>query len=142
VPGRDGAIGEKGDKGADGKDGLNGRDGTLENLKMLFDGERTVTFCFKDGTPIEGGVIRFPIVLDKDVWTASATYEQGDVVSWGGSMWIARQTTTAKPGTADPASAAWRLAVQRGREGKPGKDGNPGPPGPKGDKGDEGRWAR
>jgi integrin beta 3 len=128
-PGRDGrdglqgAQGEKGLDGAPGKDGLNGRDGTLENIKALYDGERTVTLCFKDGTPIEGGVITFPVEIYRGVYVESKSYDRGDGVTWGGSEWHANEPTTTKPGDG---SKAWTLKVKRGRDGK---DGAPGPEG-------------
>lgn len=124
--GRDGARGSVGDKGRDGvhgKDGVNGRDGTLEHLKVMYDGERTVTLCFKDGTAIDGGVLVFPIPLDRGVYVAGKTYDTGDGVTYGGSYWITPSVTSGRPG--DGASP-WRLAVKHGREGKPGLNGKDG----------------
>jgi hypothetical protein len=123
LPGVPGAPGVSGEKGADGKDGLNGRDGTLENLKMLFDGERTVTFCFKDGTPIEGGRIRFPVPIQRGVYVEGKTYEQCDITTWAGSQWYCTEDTITKPGDG---SKAWTLIVKRGRDGKDGRDGGNG----------------
>jgi collagen type III alpha len=133
VQGEKGLDGKPGRDGADGQAGTNGRDGTLEQLKVMFDGERTITLCFKDGTPIEGGVIRFPIVLDRGVYKEGVPYESGDGVTFGGSFWIAQAATDAKPGVG---ATPWRLAVKAGREGKPG------PPGPKGLDGKNGRDGR
>jgi integrin beta 3 len=122
VPGPPGVTGEKGADGLHGKDGQPGRDGTLENLKLHRVDERTVRFLFKDGTPIEGGEIRFPVVLDRGVFVQGKSYEVGDGVTYGGSFWIAQDETQTKPGE----SSAWRLAVKQGREGRPGKDGEKG----------------
>jgi integrin beta 3 len=127
LPGVQGPAGEKGISGQDGKDGAagkDGRDGTLENIKVLFDNERTVTLCFKDGTPIEGGVLKFPVVIYRGVYGADGrkSYERCDSVTFGNQSWIAMEDTTEKPGE----GKSWRLAVRRGqdgREGKPGKDG-------------------
>lgn len=140
--GRDGEKGEKGDPGMhgkDGRDGINGKDGapgkhgTLENLKMLFDGERTVSFCFKDtGEPLEGGVFVFPIPIHRGVFRDGQSYVQGDSVTWGGSTWIAKSSTTDKPGDG---KTAWTLAVKRGSEGKPGQKGDKGEPGERGPQG-------
>ncbi len=128
VPGRDGLPGvqgphgEKGLDGQHGKDGAVGRDGTLEHLKLVKTGDRTIRLCFKNGDPIEGGDLEFTgLLLDRGVYVAEKAYEAGDVVSWAGSMWIAQQATTDKPGT-----AAWRLSVKCGREGKPGTNGKDG----------------
>jgi collagen type III alpha len=148
-PGRDGRdgqpgpIGPQGDKGMDGlagkdgKDGINGRDGTLEHLKAVFDGERTVTLCFKNGDPIDGGVIRFDVPIYRGVYELGKTYERGDMATWGGSTWYAKETTTAKPGEAAQASRAWVLAVKSGRDGKQGMEGKAGPQGPRGKAWDE-----
>lgn len=129
IDGKDGAPGPEGQKGLDGKDG---RDGTLEQLKAVFDGERTVTWCFKDGTPIEGGVWKLPVPVYKDIWKRDRPYEAAELVTYEGSQWIAKADSQGKqPGTAD-GSAFWKLVVKRGDQGKPG------PKGEKGDKGEKG----
>lgn len=130
-PGRDGrdgmtVQGPAGEKGLDGKNGepgtpgRDGRDGTLENLKAMFDGERTVTLCFKDGRAIEGGVIRFPVPIYRGVFVEGKTYEPADMVTWAGSTWLAQTETLIKPGDG---TKAWTLVVKRGRDGKDGRDG-------------------
>jgi len=147
LPGRDGRDGvngekgERGDSGLAGKDGMNGRDGTLEHLKAVFDGERTVTLCFKDtGTPIDGGVIKFVgVVLYRGIWEEGKAYEAGDQVTWGGSSWTAKEDTSAKPGLSTPESRAWVMSVRRGSDGREGKPGPPGPQGMQGVKGIDGR---
>lgn len=127
--GRDGSPGPVGPRGLDGIDGtngqagINGRDGSLENLKALYDGERTLTLCFKDGTPIDGGVIVLPIPIDRGVYVGGVTYEKGDAVTYGGSFWITPMATSGRPGDG---SSPWRLAVKHGREGKPGLNGKDG----------------
>lgn len=143
LPGVQGPKGDQGDPGTNGINGKDGRDGTLENLKATYDGERTVTLCFKDGTPIDGGVIKLPVVIDRGVFDVERGYEAGDGVTWGGSFWIAQADTKgAKPGDSAAPSRAWRLAVKAGRDGRQGKDGPVGPAGPRGEKGDPGpeRW--
>jgi len=151
APGRDGRDGQPGvpgppgEKGLDGKDGAagtNGRDGTLENLKLAYDGERTVTFTFKNGDPIEGGVIRCPVPIYRGTFTEGKTYEAFDQATWGGHMWMAKETTTVKPDEIGAGARAWVLCVRRGRDGKQGPEGKSGAPGPRGEKGDRGpdRW--
>ncbi len=103
---------------------------------MSFDGERTATFCWLDGTPIEGGTIKFATVLYRGVYVAGKAYEQGDQVTFAGSSWIARADTAEKPGDG---ATAWQLAVKAGRTGPAGTPGGQGAPGPKGEKGDPGR---
>jgi len=41
-------------------------------------------------------------------------YEPGDGVTHGGSLWVARSRTSAKPGT----DGSWTLAVKHGRDGR------------------------
>lgn len=119
LPGVSGGPGEKGLDGAPGAAGADGRDGTLENLLVKHDGERTISLCFKDGGPIEGGVIRFPVPLYRGVFVEGKAYESADMVTWGGSTWLCNQETSTKPGDG---SKAWTLVVKRGRDGKDGRD--------------------
>jgi hypothetical protein len=48
-------------------------------------------------------------------WTADRAYGEGDVAYLGGSAWIAKGVTTARPSTH---SADWRLFVRAGRDGR------------------------
>jgi hypothetical protein len=101
---------------------------------MVRTGDRSVTFAFKDGTPIEGGEIHFSgLMLYRGVYVAEKSYEAGDVTTWAGSMWVAKEATSTKPGDG---STPWTLAVKAGREGKVGPSG---PQGVKGEKGKDGR---
>ena len=129
LPGPPGPIGEKGAAGLDGKDG---RDGTLESLKAVQgDDGRTLTLCFKDGTPIEGGVVTFAVVLDRGVYDATKAYAAGDAVTQDGALWIAQAAIDAGS-TPGVGATAWRLAVKKGKDGKPGKDGAAGKDGHEG----------
>jgi len=139
LPGRDGATGAKGDtgeRGTDGKDGAPGRDGTLEGLRVEQVDERSWRLVRGDGSMIPGGLLTFTVPLYRGVYTSGATYTIGDAVSFGGSVWIAKATTTAKP---DDGTPQWQMAVKRGGQGAQGRDGAPGVPGPKGDRGEPGR---
>src|SRR5258705_12808621 len=49
----------------------------------------------------------------KGVWQ-EGQYEKGNLITHGGSMWIALKDSQDKPGTRD----AWQLAVKRGRDGR------------------------
>jgi hypothetical protein len=96
-----------------------------------------VTACFKDGSPIEGGTWRFPVVIDCGVFKETETYEAGDGVTRDGSFWIAQDDAPkGRPGTE---KSGWRLAVKRGDVGKTGPPGQIGPRGPQGERGPE-RW--
>lgn len=129
IPGRDGLPGvpglqgDKGSNGTPGLNGTNGRDGTLEQLKTTWDGERTITLCFKNGDPIEGGVIKLVgLRIHRGVYQPGKFYECGDEVTRAGATWFAKQDTTNPP---DP-NGDWTLSAQRGREGKQGQKGEKG----------------
>lgn len=153
APGRDGRdglagvpgpMGEKGLDGAPGAGGRDGRDGTLDALKVEYDGRRTVTFVSKsDGTPIEGGVLRLPIPIFEGDYVEGQKYESFSEVRYGGHLWLAKEDTTGtKPDELGAGAREWLMIVRRGRDGKPGPTGPKGEAGAKGDKGDRGpdRW--
>lgn len=134
VSGRDGLPGRSGEKGADGRDGIDGLG--FDDLLGSFseDGRLVLEFARGDRSK----TFTVPGIIDRGVYKDGESYQRGDAVSWGGSIFIAQQDTTAKPDT----SAHWRLAVKRGREGREGKQGPTGPQGLKGDRGEQGpqRW--
>jgi hypothetical protein len=122
VPGREGPKGLDGKDGAPGKDGLNGRDATLDNVRAVTDRERgTMAFVWKDGTPIEGAVWKMPTY--RGVYVGGKAYEAGEFVTYAGSLWMAHEDTTQKPGEG---FTAWQLCCKAGRDGKPGRDGKDG----------------
>lgn len=65
-----------------------------------------------------------PVPLYRDLWMEGKAYEAGDMVTWGGSMWIAMKDTTAKPDLPTAESRAWKLCVKRGKDGKQGPKGD------------------
>jgi hypothetical protein len=67
------------------------------------------------------------------VFEDGKTYHAQDEVTFGGHVWLAKMTTTAKPDEHTPdGKRAWLLVVRRGRDGKAGPEGKPGPQGPRG----------
>lgn len=123
----------------DGRDGIDGKDGAdglgVDDLDFDLDldaGEMVVVFA-------RGDVRRefrkaIPLLVDRGVFKADEQYRHGNVVTWGGSAWIAQKSAPAgKPGE----SPDWRLAVKHGRDGR---DGAKGPKGTKGDPGES--WVR
>jgi len=129
MTGASGHDGADGYNGKDGRDGRDGSDGTLENVKVVpHDDGRGFDLRYKDSDRlIDGGVLRYPVVLDRGVYKSETAYDAGDGVTWGGSWWIAQaQTQGIKPGDGP---TSWRLAVKAGRDGKPGRDGDVGPDG-------------
>ncbi len=101
-----------GDDGKPGADGLG-----FDDLSVEYDGEKTVTLKFVRGEQSKEFPLVLPVVIDRGVFSEGKTYEPGDGVTWGGSFWIAQETTTEKPDSAK----GWRLAVKKGRDGKDGK---------------------
>lgn len=96
------------------RDGIDGKDGMgFDALQLDYDGERQFTFSFAQGDKEKSFSFAVPLLLDRGVFKEGAEYERGDVVTWGGSMWIAQTFTKNKPG-----DDGWRLAVKKGRDGK------------------------
>jgi hypothetical protein len=124
VVGRDGVNGQKGDPGRDGFG--------FDDLSAEFDGDRLLTLAFVRGEDRKAFPVELPHTIYRGVFADGTVYQRGDAVTWGGSLWIAKERTTDKP----EVSKAWQLAVKRGRDGREGKSGPEGPRGPKGDKGD------
>lgn len=118
-PGRDGLPGLS-LKGEDGKPGQNGADGLgFDDLAVLHDGERGVTFRFIKGDKIKEFPIQIPALIYRGVFTDGKTYEVGDVSTWAGSTWHCQKATVSKPGEG---SADWQLVTKRGRDGRDGLD--------------------
>ena len=116
LPGRDGQPGLPGEKGLDGKDGADGLG--MDDLEVLFDGERTMTFKWSRGDRVKTFEAVFPVDIYRGVWVDGKAYERGDGATWGGSEWHCHRTTTAKPGDG---SKDWTLKVKKGRDGRDGK---------------------
>lgn len=102
-------VGKDGDPGAPGKDGLG-----FDDMTVTHDGHRRFTLALERGAERREFGFSLPVVLDCGVYKEGVSYDAGDGVTWGGSYWIARQTTAQKPGDGDE----WRLSVKRGRDGK------------------------
>lgn len=98
--------------GNDGEPGIG-----FDDMDIVHDGEREFTFRFQRGAKIVERSFSLPVMLDRGVFTDGKGYVAGDVVSYGGSMWIAQKETDERPGTGD----GWRLSVKKGRNGKDGE---------------------
>jgi hypothetical protein len=110
--------------GPRGPDGLG-----FDDLEVLYDGERGFTFRMAKGDQVKEFAFKVPMVLDRDVFKETNTYEKGDGVTFAGSFWIAQKDNPAgKPN--DGSSKDWRLAVKRGRNGADGVMKQIGPVGP------------
>jgi hypothetical protein len=100
----------------DGKDGKKGRDGFgFDDIDAcVLDDDRTIELSFRRGDEEKAFTFKWPAMVYRGVWS-EATYQAGDVVTWGGSAHVAERETDRKPDTAD---SGWRLAVKRGRDGR------------------------
>jgi hypothetical protein len=98
------------------KDGKDGRDAfQLEDFEAsVMDDGRTIRFAMTAGDVQHAYHLPFPVVIDRGVYREGQAYQQGDAVTWAGSVWIAQKDTDAKPDAGD----GWRLSVKRGRDGK------------------------
>jgi integrin beta 3 len=105
-----------GDKGQDGRDGFGFDDMDV----CVLDDDRTIELSFKRGEEEKVFTLKWPTVIDRGVFKHGETYQAGDAVTWGGSLWIAQKETGTKPDTPD---SGFRLAVKRGRDGKDAKVG-------------------
>lgn len=122
--GQVGPIGERGEKGEPGRDGY-----SPENIEYEWDGERVLRIGIEGKDSIVyAHELRFPNPLYRGVWKAEESYGAADMVTYSGSMFIARRETTARPETGDD----WQLCVKRGRDGKDGKNGERGERGAQG----------
>jgi hypothetical protein len=93
----------------------------FEDARVEYDGERTIAFVLERGDRREEFKFTMPVVLYRGVWQQRGTespYQQGDSVTWKGSIWIAQRETTTKP---DEINRDWRLAVKHGRDGRDAK---------------------
>lgn len=103
------------------KDGAPGRDGLgFDDMTLTQPDERTAVLRFARGDVAKEFTLQLAGMIDRGVFKDGDTFARGDVVSWGGSAFVA-QVDGAKgaPGT----SPDWRLAVRKGRDGKDGERG-------------------
>lgn len=110
-----GPAGKDGQPGRDGADGL-----SFDDLQAVQNDDRSFTVKAVRGDRVKDiGTARFPVLIQRGVYADGASYEPGDMVTWGGSQWHCNEATTTKPGEG---SKAWTLTVKRGRDGRDGKD--------------------
>lgn len=122
--GDEGARGPRGEKGLDGRDGKDGRDG-IGHAELREAVEATVRthiadvlklFSF-DGRTLSFGeqTHRIPSIVYRGIWSEGESYELGDMVTFGGSLFHCEvERTEQRP----ESGSDWRLAVKRGRDGK------------------------
>ena len=102
--------------GRDGKDGERGADGQAWTaMEVTRTGPRTVGLSFGHGDERTTYEMEFPVPVYRGVFSEGEEYLEGDMVTFGGSLWHANQATSLKPGEG---AKAWTLAAKRGRDGK------------------------
>ena len=85
------------------------------------------------------GTHTIPGTVWRGLYQPDAKYQQGDLVRWGGSVWIAKMDgDSLTPGTKGLSESLWDLYSERGRTGKTGDRGAKGEQGPRGERGERG----
>ena len=116
-PGRDGLPGAPGPAGRDGAAGADGLG--FDDLQLEFDGERRVTFKLINGERVKVlPTVVMPCQIYRGVYRPETSYERGDTVSFGGSIWCSKTDTCEKPGNG---CKDWQLACKHGRDGRDGR---------------------
>jgi hypothetical protein len=91
-------------------DGISAVDVANDDERMF-----TVTVTRASGA-CETKTFGIPVMIYRGVFKAEGSYQPGDTVTWGGSLWHCDETTADKPG--ELGSKGWTLATKRGRDGK------------------------
>lgn len=89
----------------------------ISTVDVANDDERmfTVTVTRASGA-CETKTFGIPVMIYRGVFKSEGSYQPGDTVTWGGSLWHCDETTADKPG--EIGSKGWTLATKRGRDGK------------------------
>ena len=118
----------------DGKDGAPGKDAfSLEDFAIDYDGERTITLKFQQGERLVSREFYFPAMIYRGIYREENSYQQGDCVTAGGSVWYAKNDPHGRPGISED----WQLCVKKGRDGRDGERGLQGEKGEKGRPGND-----
>lgn len=104
-------VGKDGEPGKDGRDGFSLSD---FDATMMDDG-RTVLLSFDRGEQSFKVELAFPVMIYRGMFKEGRSYQKGDTVTWGGSLWHCDADTDEKP---DGPQKHWTLAAKRGRDGK------------------------
>lgn len=104
-------------EGKDGKPGKDGFDLKHFDATLMEDG-RTVLLSFEQEGQSFKVELGIPAMIYRGVFKDGQSYQKGDTVTWGGSLWHCdADETSEKP---DSAEKHWTLAAKRGRDGKDG----------------------
>lgn len=122
--GRDGKDGRDGTNGINGKDGRDCIDFASIDIELGED-FRTLKLVAMAGEQRVERSVHIPVPAFQGVYNSGTKYQRGDIVTFGGSSFIARRDTGSKPEIDD----SWTLFTKRGRDGKDGQRGERGEPG-------------
>lgn len=96
-------------KPRDGEDGLG-----FDDIEFEYDGKRTWTIAVQRGERRKAQSFKVPAMMYQKIFSETALYDQGDVVTWAGSAWVAlKDAPQGTPGR----SHDWQLLVKKGRDG-------------------------
>jgi integrin beta 3 len=97
--GRDGRDGVQGNSGKDGTPGLDGKDGmSIEDIDVTLTDSKTLIVTLDNGVKKVKKEIKLPYVKHVGTYKYGQSYLEGDCVTYGGSMFIAKKDTSSKPG--------------------------------------------
>jgi hypothetical protein len=107
-------VPKDGAPGRDGRDGIDGKDGVdalaLENFSATLSG-RVLTLSLRAGDQEKSVELHVPGLLDyKGIFQRGQDYRAGDVVTYGGSLWLRKND-----GDGPPPGDDWQLVVKGGK---------------------------
>ncbi len=85
----------------------------FDDLIVVHDGGRKFALRFARGAEVKEFGFTIPAMIYRGVWK-EAEYDEGDVVTFDGSTWHAKQPTSERPGV----SADWQMVTRKGRDAK------------------------
>lgn len=98
---------------ANGENGKDGQDAAqLETFDAVLDG-RTLKLSLAAGDRVVTKEVNVPIPIYRGVFRSGSKYEESDMVTFAGAVWICMRDTATKPPSDD-----WKLCVAKGRDGK------------------------
>lgn len=120
IHGKDGSPGLN---GKDGNNGLDGKDGIGWDSMEAEYRDDGLYLVWTKGDVIKEALV--PGIKYKDIWLEEKKdYKMGDLVTWAGSLWIAKvDNALGPPKSQGEGGRDWKLAVKKGRDGRDGRNG-------------------
>lgn len=101
-----------------GRDGKDGTDGIgIDDFEIDYDGGRTFTLKWEGAGKVVTKTFKVPVMIHRGVFKSGdvTQWERGDVLTYAGSMWLAKCDDPGAPG---PGNTNWQLVVKRGADAK------------------------